>query len=198
MAYEWKPAAIGLIDHQLLARCLSPELMLVDPELARWARDLLREPHETNGKGWDMSALGTHEITAGIGLGLEPPLSPPVVRGSDARMAMPESGLDLPTPPPAIRPPESAPTPAQAPAPAPAPELQPLSQPVPAQPEAPAPAQPEPVLPLTPPAAPAQVEADLPTMAPAEEPVVAPAPQHDYFAASAEEQAAPAEGQAAP
>jgi hypothetical protein len=129
-----------------------------------------------------MSALGTHEITAGIGLGLEPPLSPPVVRGQS--MPMPANGnlSDLPSPPPAIRPPESA---APAPQPAPAPQAEAPKQPDPAQPEqTPAPAQPEPILPLAP-AEPAQVEPqpaavapepELPTMAPAEEPVL------DYFA----------------
>lgn len=155
--------------------------MLVDPELAERARELLREPCETNGKVWHMSALGTHEITAGIGLGLEPPLSPPVVRGPSASVPMPanqpanNSISDLPTPPPAIRPPESAPV---APEPAVAPQAE-----VPQQPEqAPVPAQPEPVLPvavpepvqLQPPAA--EPEPELPAMAPAEEAVV------DYFA----------------
>jgi hypothetical protein len=43
--------------------------MLVDPELARRARELLREPDETNGKG-NMSALGTHEIMPGVAFGL--------------------------------------------------------------------------------------------------------------------------------
>jgi hypothetical protein len=113
-----------------------------------------------------MSALGTHEITAGIGLGLEPPLSPPVVRGPSASVPMPaqpanDNISDLPSPPPAIRPPESAPA-----APAPAPQAE-----VPHQPEqAPVPAQPEPVLPA------ALPEPELPAMAPAEAPVV------DYFA----------------
>ena len=104
-------AAIGLIDQHTLERLLSPELMLVDAELAERARALLREPHEANGKGSHMSALGTHEFTAGTSLGLEPPLSPPVVRGPVAS-AMPvgDGGLsELPTPPPAIRPPEAAP-----------------------------------------------------------------------------------------
>jgi len=157
--------------------------MLVDPELAERARKLLREPCEANGKVWHMSALGTHEITAGIGLGLEPPLSPPVVRGPSASMAMPANdGLSgLPTPPPAIRPPEST---IAVPAAAPAPQAE-VPQPA-AQPEqAPAvPAQPEPVKPVAapepvqlqpePPAVAAEPE--LPAMAPAEEPVL------DYFA----------------
>jgi hypothetical protein len=131
-----------------------------------------------------MSALGTHEITAGIGFGLEPPLSPPVVRGPSASVPMPaqpanDNISDLPSPPPAIRPPESAPA-APEPAPTPAPQAE-----VPQQPEqAPVPAQPEPVLPAAlpepvqlqpqPPAT--EPELELPTMAPAEELVV------DYFA----------------
>src|SRR5689334_25232646 len=73
-------AAIGLIDPHTLARSLSPELMLVDAELADRARALLREPGEANGKGFHMSALGTHDLTAGASLGLEPPPSTPVVR----------------------------------------------------------------------------------------------------------------------
>ena len=155
--------------------------MLVDPELAERARELLREPCETSGKVWHMSALGTHEITAGIGFGLEPPLSPPVVRGPSASVPMPANQpanvniSDLPSPPPAIRPPESAPA---APEPAAAPQAE-----VPQQPEqAPVPAQPEPVQPaalpepvqLQPPAA--EPEPELPAMAPAEEAVI------DYFA----------------
>jgi hypothetical protein len=77
---------------------------------------------------------------------------------------------DLPTPPPAIRPPERV---APAPEPAPAPQAE-----LPRQPEqAPVTAQPEPVLPV---AAPEPVqprpEPELPAMAPVEEPVI------DYFA----------------
>jgi hypothetical protein len=158
--------------------------MLVDPELAERARELLREPCETNGKVWHMSALGTHEITAGIGLGLEPPLSPPVVRGPSASVPMPSQPAndnisDLPSPPPAIRPPESAPA-APEPTVAPAPQAE-----IPQQPEqAPVPAQPEPALPaalpepvqLQPHAPAAEPEPELPVMAPVEEPVV------DYFA----------------
>jgi hypothetical protein len=164
-------AAIGLIDQDTLARSLSPELMLVDAELAERARELLREPGETNGKGMHMSALGTHEFTAGTSLGLEPPLSPPVVRGPMASAMPADGGLsELPTPPPAIRPPESAApapvaVPAAPPAPVPAPEVQAHQQPEPAHvaaPAAPAPVQPEP---------------ELPAMAP--EPA---APVHDYFA----------------
>lgn len=144
--------------------------MLVDPELAERARELLREPCETNGKAWHMSALGTHEITAGIGLGLEPPLSPPVVRGPNASVPMPANDniSGLPTPPPAIRPPETV---APAPEPAPAPEAEVSQQPEPALPLA----QPEPAqLQPQPPAA--EPEPELPAMAPAEEPVI------DYFA----------------
>jgi hypothetical protein len=57
-----------------------------------------------------MSALGTHEITGGIGLGLEPPLSAPVVRGAEVHAPSPavEGLVGLPTPPPAIRPPGKA------------------------------------------------------------------------------------------
>jgi len=139
--------------------------MLVDSELAARARALLREPHEHNGKGTSMSALGTHEFTAGASLGLEPPLSPPVVGGPMAS-AMPvgDGGLsELPTPPPAIRPPEPAPA---APAPAPV--------------QAEVPQQPEPA--VTPPApAPVQVEPVLPAMAP-EAPAEPTAPVIDYFA----------------
>ena len=158
-------AAIGLIDQQTLVRSLSPELMLVDPELAERARELLREPHEANGKVDYMSALGTHEITAGMRLGLEPPLSPPVVRGPMSSAMPTGDGLaGLPTPPPAIRPPESA-------IPAPAPQVE-----VP---------QPQPVAAPAPAVAPAPVppEAELPAMAPAQE-AETPAEVHDYFAAA--------------
>jgi hypothetical protein len=159
-------AAIGLIEPHPLERLLSPELMLVDAELAERARALLREPHETNGKGTNMSALGTHEFTAGTSLGLEPPLSPPVVRGPMAS-AMPvgNGGLsELPTPPPAIRPPEAAPAPAPVQAEVP-------QQPEPAAAPAPAPA-----------AAPVHAEPALPAMAPVVEPA---APVVDYFATEA-------------
>jgi len=86
-------AAIGLIHQHTLERLLSPELMLVDAELAERARALLREPQEANGKGTHMSALGTHEFTAGASLGLEPPLSPPVVRGPVARQCLPATAV---------------------------------------------------------------------------------------------------------
>jgi hypothetical protein len=164
-------AAIGLIDQDTLARSLSPELMLVDSDLAERARELLREPGGANGKGKHMSALGTHEFTAGTSLGLEPPLSPPVVRGPMASALPADGGLsELPTPPPAIRPPESAipapvAVPAAPPAPAPAPQVEVPQQPAPAAapaPPAPAPVQPEP---------------GLPAMTPEPE-----APVHDYFA----------------
>lgn len=164
-------AAIGLIDQHTLARSLSPELMLVDAELAERARELLREPGEANGKGKHMSALGTHEFTAGSSIGLEPPLSPPVVRGPMASALPVDGGLsELPTPPPAIRPPESAaPAPAVpvAPPPAPAPQVEVHQQPEPAQAPAPAPHAPAPVQPAPEP----------PAMTP--EPA---APVHDYFA----------------
>jgi hypothetical protein len=155
--------------------------MLVDPELAERARELLREPGETNGKGWHMSALGTHEMTAGIGLGLEPPLSPPVVRGPSASVPMPSSEniSDLPTPPPAIRPPESV-TPG--PEPSPALQAEMPRQPEPTPEQVPVLAQPEPIIPLAAPEPvqlqpePAAAEPELPVMAPIEEPVI------DYFA----------------
>ncbi|MDX6505391.1 MAG: hypothetical protein QOG06_35 [Gaiellaceae bacterium] len=142
--------------------------MLVDPELAARARELLREPHETNRKGNNMSALGTHEIKAGMSLGLEPPLSPPIVRGPLASAMPTGDGLaGLPTPPPAIRPPESVPT-----APAPSPVTQVPEQPEPAPAAAPAP---------VPVPAPVQPEPELPAMAPEE--LEETAPVIDYFAA---------------
>jgi hypothetical protein len=144
--------------------------MLVDPELAERARELLREPDEAGGKGGYMSALGTHEISSGVSLGLEPPLSPPVVRSPMASAMPTGDGLaGLPTPPPAIRPPESA-------TPPPAPAV-----------HAEVPQQPEPTL------APVQPEPVLPAVAPAQEPE---APVLDYFAAEA--QAAPEPPAAAP
>jgi hypothetical protein len=167
-------AAIGLIEQHTLARSLSPELMLVDAELAERARALLREPEEANGRDKHMSALGTHEFTAGTSLGLEPPLSPPVVRGPMASAMPVDGGLsELPTPPPAIRPPESAaPAPAPVPAAPPAPAAAAQAE-VPQQPEAaPPPAAPAP--------APVQPEPELPSMAPEPE-----APVHDYFVGEA-------------
>jgi hypothetical protein len=123
-------------------------------------------------------------MTAGIGLGLEPPLSPPVVRGHSMAAPMLSSAnlSDLPTPPPAIRPPEGV---APAPEPAPAPQADAPRQPEPVQPEqAPVPVQPEQVLPLAAPepvqlqpeAPAAEPEPELPAMAPVEEAVI------DYFA----------------
>jgi hypothetical protein len=157
--------------------------MLVDPELARRARELLHEPQETNGKG-NMSALGTHEITPGVAFGLEPPLNPPVVHGPSAMTTagpVAQAHVDLPSPPPALRPPESsvppqqpvqaAPIPAAPAAPiappqAPVAPVEPLMAPTP---EPPAPAAPEvetvrlqPVAPAPAPAA----EPALPAMAP--------------------------------
>lgn len=148
--------------------------MLVDPELAERARELLREPHETNGKG-NMSALGTHEFTAGMSLGLEPPLSPPVVGVRGPSAMMPEQSPDaLPSPPPALRPPESS-----VEEPEPAPEIPAF----PPEPEVPAtPPQPDPLeeqtLMAPPPLAPVQpnekaIEPKLPAMAP-ELPSMAP------------------------
>jgi hypothetical protein len=144
--------------------------MLVDPELAERARELLREPGETNGKVRHMSALGTHEITAGMGLGLEPPLSAPVAQDPSASsMPANDNISDLPSPPPAIRPPESAPA---APEPAPAPQAEVPQQPEPVLPVV----QPEPVQ-LQPQTPAAEPEPALPAMAPSEEAVI------DYFAA---------------
>jgi hypothetical protein len=147
--------------------------MLVDAELAERARAFLREPGEANRKGKHMSALGTHEFTAGTSLGLEPPLSPPVVRGPMASALPVDGGLsELPTPPPAIRPPESA---------APAHVQVPAAPPAPAAPQAEVPGQPEPaVAPAAPAPAPMQPEPELPSMAPEPEPSV-----HDYFAPEA-------------
>src|SRR5262245_16834491 len=51
----------GKVIDDTLLRPLSPELMLVDPELAARARELLREPDEANGKREYISALGTHD-----------------------------------------------------------------------------------------------------------------------------------------
>jgi hypothetical protein len=161
--------------------------MLVDPELAARVRELWREPDKAGGKGEHMSALGTHEISSGMSLGPEPPLSPPVVRSPMASvMPTGDEPAGLPTPPPAIRPPESAAPPPppvvhaevpQQPEPAPAPVLPKVA---PAQePEAPvldyfaaeAPAAPEP-----PAAAPAPVEHPAPTVELNTIPLVAPAP----------------------
>src|SRR5215210_5044363 len=172
--------------------------MLVDPELAERARALLREPHEANGKGTYMSALGTHEITAGMSLGLEPPLSPPVVRGP-LGSAMPAGDhIGLPTPPPAIRPPESAPS-APAPAPPPAAEVPQQPQPDPAPAPAPAPVQPESLAPILPPE-PVQAlpERELPTMAPLEPAAEPAAPVIDYFSEQAPEAAVEAVPEPAP
>jgi hypothetical protein len=194
MAYiERQLRRIDLIDQQTLVRRLSPELMLVDPELASLAREVLREPGETNGKGSMSALLGTHDLTAssGIGLSLEPPLSPPVVRGPmDSPMAssVPMPQEDLPTPPPALRPPEApqqqqpAPAPARAPEPAPAPAPAPVApeapaqlEPVQAPPPAQAPPQPDPV-PLMAPPDPAPEPAPL-LQPPAPDPEPAPAPE---------------------
>jgi len=146
--------------------------MLVDPELAARARELLREPDEAGGKGEHMSALGTHVVTSGMSLGLEPPLSPPVVRSPMASAMPTGDGLaGLPTPPPAIRPPESA-----TPPPAPAVHAEVPQQPEPAP--APAPVQPEPVLPAVAPAQEPEAVLDyfaVETPA-APEPAAAPAP----------------------
>jgi hypothetical protein len=142
--------------------------MLVDPELAARARELLREPDEAGGKGDHMSALGTHVVSSGMSLGLEPPLSPPVVRSPMASAMPTGDGLaGLPTPPPAIRPPESV-----TPPPPPAVHAEVPQQPEPAPTPTPTPAPPRPV----------QPEPALPAVAPAAEPET---PVLDYFAAEA-------------
>jgi hypothetical protein len=135
-----------------------------------------------------MSALGTHEITAGMSLGLEPPLSPPVVRGPLASAMPTGDGLaGLPTPPPAIRPPESAPT---APAPSPVAEAPLQSEPAPAAAPAPAPVQPEPAIPA-PAVEPVQVQPEPPAVAPEPElPAMSP-PELAPMAPPEPEQAAP-------
>ena len=165
---------IDLIDQQSLVRCLSPELMLVDPELARRARELLHEPGESNGKGNMSTVLGTHEMSSGIVLGLEPPLSPPVVHGPSAMTtAGPSAHVDLPSPPPALRPPESSM--ASEPAPTPEPAPVPVAPEVPAQPEQAAPPPPPPPAPAPAPT-PVQQEQE-PLMAPPLEPVAPQAPE---------------------
>src|SRR5947208_244720 len=162
---------IDLIDQQSLVRCLSPELMLVDPELARRARELLHEPGESNGKGNMSTVLGTHEMSSGIVLGLEPPLSPPVVHGPSAMAAAgPSAPGDLPAPPaPAIAPPtedhlEVPEQPLAPPPPAepPLPEIQVLPPPAPVEERIELPA----VESLTPPA-PEPPAAEEPTIEPA-------------------------------
>jgi hypothetical protein len=104
-------------------------------------------------------------MTATIGLGLEPPLSPPVVGGRAGHGTMAADGLPgLPTPPPAIRPPQGArPTPE-------AHEVLPVR------------AVSEQARPEADVATIAPAEAELPTMAPPEEPAAAAAPVTDYFA----------------
>ena len=149
--------------------------MLVDPELARRARELLHEPGESNGKGNMSTLLGTHEISSGTVIGLEPPLSPPVVHGPSAMTtAGPSAHVDLPSPPPALRPPESSM--ASEPAPVPEPAPAPIPAPAPVAPEAPAqPEQASQPAPPPPPPAPVQQEPE-PLMAPPLEPVAPQAP----------------------
>jgi hypothetical protein len=106
-----------------------------------------------------MSVPEMHEMTAEIGLGLEPPLSPPVVGGPGTHIE--SSGgfglTELPSPPPAIRPPEAArPEPVAATPPAAA-----LLSPVETTPPQPANDLPS----LAPP------EEELPTMAPQDAPI---------------------------
>ncbi len=136
-----------------------------------------------------MSALGTHEMNSGIGLSHEPPLSPPVVRGSGSLAPEPDPQPDIPNFPPALRPPEApAPEPV-APAPAvelvsPAPAFEPLMAPPPAEP-APAAPQPEPEL------EPAPVVLEAPTPE-------APAPELDLLPAMAPLEPQPETPDAAP
>ena len=138
--------------------------MLVDPELARRARELLRDP-ETIGKG-NMSFLGTHEITSGIGLALEPPLSPPVV-SSASLLPEPSFQPDIRTAAPPLRPPE-APEPEATPVPV----FEPLMSSQPVEPVQPAePIQPVETVQPVEPGQPVEIPALEPLMAP-----VAPAP----------------------
>lgn len=59
-----------------------------------------------------MSADTTHELSSGIGLAIEPPLSPPVVdKSGTAQEPAPE--MDLPTLGVTLRPPEALPEPAE-------------------------------------------------------------------------------------
>jgi hypothetical protein len=112
-----------------------------------------------------------HETAAEIGTGLEPPLSPPVVGGAGVRAPVPAAnGLGgLPSPPPAIRPPDAA-------------HLDRAATALGQEPLAPSvrvePAPPETGLPSI-----APVEEELPTMAPPEETIEQrPAAAVDHFA----------------
>jgi hypothetical protein len=123
-----------------------------------------------------MTALETQEMTSGMGLSLEPPLSPPVVRSSAS--PEPHSKPDLAMPVPALRLPETTqePEPLMAPQPiepitaAPEPEPEPLPAMAPVEPEA----QPEatPLIPVNFP--PAPTPAPEPEPEPAELPEIAP------------------------
>ena len=98
------------------------------------------KPLPNNGVFSDIMAMsGLSLLEAGIGLSLEPPLSPPVVRASASLNPEPAPPPDVPDFPPALRPPEA---PATEPV-APAPGFEPLMAPAPAEP-APAAPQPEP------------------------------------------------------
>ena len=173
--------------------------MLVDPELAQRARKLLREPHETNGKGNMSTLLGTHELSSGVGFGLEPPLSPQVVHGPSAMTtAGPSSHVDLPSPPPALRPPESsaASEPAPTPEAAPTPVLPEPAQPQQAPPPPPAPVQqepeplmaPEPLEPVAPAPPPEPAPVELQPVTPAQQ----PEPEQDLAAVAPAELTPPA------
>ena len=97
-----------------------------------------------------------HEATAEIGLGLEPPLSPPVVGRPGHTAISGGHGLtELPTPPPAIRPPGSP---------------EPVSGTVPAE-ALPAPVESKPTPPANDLFPPAPAEEELPAMAPQDAPI---------------------------
>jgi hypothetical protein len=157
------------------------QIGLIDRKTAE-RREIFRASGETDGKGLNMSAPGTQEMTAGIGLGLKPPLSPPVLSGPGAQAPL-LAGVaadrlnGLPTPPPAIRPPEAR---------------RPAEEPVVSAARTEQPAQPEADLPSI-----APVEDELPTMAPPEEetieqrPPAVTAPLEDYFAEPADAVEAP-------
>jgi hypothetical protein len=111
------------------------------------ARELPLDPGEPDGKG-NMSVLEKHEMSSGIGLTLEPPLSPAVVRSSGAVTPEPAPELELSSPTPALRPPGSLSAPESGPA-----ELTATPEPTASAEEplmAPEPDEPEPVTELEP------------------------------------------------
>src|SRR5438874_2115469 len=145
--------------------------MLVDPELARRARELLREPGESNGKGNMSTLLGTHEMSSGVAFGLEQG-PPPDPEPQDVELK-PTTPAQEPRPETA----SSAPTPAMPELPAMSPE----PPPAPPEPEIAPPAEdhlegPEQPLAPPPPAEPALPEIQvLAPPAPVEEPIELPA-----------------------